>query len=323
MPKQQKITSSFLIGLFVIVGTLIIAAAVIWLGAEQFMQKYRYYNTYFDVSVEGLEVGSTVKYLGVPVGSVSNIRIAKDQKKLVEVVMQINQDVEIKEKMRVRADFAGITGMKLLTIYYPTNPSQLEAHPKLDFNPKHPVIPSTPSGLEEIADAAQDMVNKLKDVNYASVADTSVAMMSGINDFVRQKELYETIEELSKSMVLIRSILEKIDTTRIVQNVDLTAAELYETSKKLDAFAEELNSQIEGMSLDSRVEKAFNTYDTTMTAARNTIDIVGYRTETLLFGMTEALEELRLTNKQIRRSLRELTADPARTLLSEPPPPEK
>ncbi len=323
MSKQKKITSSFLIGLFVIVGTIVIAAAVIWLGAEQFMQKYQYYNTYFDVSVDGLEVGSTVKYLGVPVGSVSKIRIAKEQKKLVEVVVQINQDVEIKDIMRFRVDYAGITGSKLLTLYYPSNSSTLMAHPKLNFDPKHPVIPSTPSGLEEIATAAQDMVNKLKDINYANVADTSVVMMAGINDLVREEELYKTIKELSRSMVLIRSILEKIDTTKIVQNVDYTSKELYETSKKLDAFADELILQMEGMDLDNRVEKAFNTYDTTMTAARNTIDIVGYRTETLLFNMTEALEELRLTNKQIRRSLRELTADPARSLLSEPPPPEK
>jgi phospholipid/cholesterol/gamma-HCH transport system substrate-binding protein len=67
--KISSKTSKFLIGLFVIGGTLIGVGAVVWIGASKYFQKGATYVTFFDESVQGLQVDSSVKYRGVDVGS--------------------------------------------------------------------------------------------------------------------------------------------------------------------------------------------------------------------------------------------------------------
>ncbi|MBP1720043.1 MAG: Mammalian cell entry related domain protein [Deltaproteobacteria bacterium] len=67
-------TSNFMLGLFVTIGVLLAAAAILWWGASKYFQKGSPHVTYFDESVQGLQVDSSVKYRGVDVGRVEQIR---------------------------------------------------------------------------------------------------------------------------------------------------------------------------------------------------------------------------------------------------------
>ncbi|MFW5662264.1 MAG: MlaD family protein, partial [Bacteroidota bacterium] len=89
---KKKVSSPFLIGLFVITGVIIMVSLLIWFGATKFMEEQTFYVTYFDGSVEGLQKGTPVKYLGVPSGSIQGIEIAPDGK-LIEVIMQIDKNI--------------------------------------------------------------------------------------------------------------------------------------------------------------------------------------------------------------------------------------
>ena len=81
-------TSKFLIGLFVMAGILLGVGIIVWIGASKYFQKGSTYVTFFDESVQGLQMDSSVKYRGVDVGRVERIRVAPDYK-LVEVVMKV------------------------------------------------------------------------------------------------------------------------------------------------------------------------------------------------------------------------------------------
>src|SRR5208283_457873 len=102
--------SYFLIGLFVTIGVMIGVAGVIWLGATKYFQKGSMYATYFDESVQGLQVDSIVKYRGVDIGSVRSIRVAPDQR-LVEVVMKIEVNNFGVGGVVAKLTPAGITGI--------------------------------------------------------------------------------------------------------------------------------------------------------------------------------------------------------------------
>jgi len=65
--------SYFKVGLFVIIGVLLIVAGVIVFGAGKFFKKKIIIESYFDQSVQGLEVGAPLKFQGVQVGNVSEI----------------------------------------------------------------------------------------------------------------------------------------------------------------------------------------------------------------------------------------------------------
>ena len=65
--------SYFKIGLFVILGSLLIVTAIVIFGAGAIFQEYIYVESYFEDSVQGLSVGSPMKFRGVDVGQVSEI----------------------------------------------------------------------------------------------------------------------------------------------------------------------------------------------------------------------------------------------------------
>src|ERR1700733_12217219 len=73
-------TNHWKLGLFVVVGVVLSLTTTTFLGAESLKKKVVSYKTYFDESVQGLEVGSPVKFRGVTVGTVSIISIAADRR---------------------------------------------------------------------------------------------------------------------------------------------------------------------------------------------------------------------------------------------------
>jgi ABC-type transporter Mla subunit MlaD len=73
-------TNHYKLGLFVLLGLALSLMFVLVLGASNWNEESVRYVSYFDESVQGLEVGSPVKFRGVPVGRVAAIGIAPDQR---------------------------------------------------------------------------------------------------------------------------------------------------------------------------------------------------------------------------------------------------
>src|ERR1044071_857110 len=65
----------FKIGLFTIAALIICLIGVVVLGGGAFLKKKNIIETYIDESVQGLDVGSPVKFRGVPVGRVEEITL--------------------------------------------------------------------------------------------------------------------------------------------------------------------------------------------------------------------------------------------------------
>jgi len=63
----------FKIGLFFLSGTILAVIALIILGEGTFFQKKVLLETYFKESVQGLDIGSPVKFRGVLIGNVEKI----------------------------------------------------------------------------------------------------------------------------------------------------------------------------------------------------------------------------------------------------------
>jgi len=108
-------SSKFLIGLFVIVGSLICAVIIIWVGASKIFMKGSLYAVYFDESVQGLQVDSAIKYRGVEIGKVQSIDVAPDNR-LIEVVMKINLESDLQKQTIATLKTAGITGIVFIEL---------------------------------------------------------------------------------------------------------------------------------------------------------------------------------------------------------------
>ena len=79
---MSKKTNFYKIGLFVISGMTFLVLLIIILGARSMFEKKYVVETYFDESVQGLDIGSPVKFRGVAIGNVTEITFVQDKYKL-------------------------------------------------------------------------------------------------------------------------------------------------------------------------------------------------------------------------------------------------
>ena len=166
-------TNHWKLGLFVVAGMATAIGALFWVGARRFHRESFQAITFFDESVQGLEVGSPVKFRGVTLGTVSDITIAPDHRH-VQVTQDIYLDVVARLGLRTRApregeEFiapnvrmqlasAGITGVRFLQTDF-FDPERYPP-PKLPFPPPWNYVPSAPSTLKSIEEAAIEIVNR-------------------------------------------------------------------------------------------------------------------------------------------------------------------
>ena len=320
--RKKKISTAFLIGIFVLLSTALITVIIIWLGASHFLQDNVNYVTYFDGSVEGLEMGSPVKYQGVPIGTIKEIKVAPDGK-LVEIIMQVQKKIAINDDLRVKSEIAGLAGGKFLQLYYPGKESIKMLYPKLSFKPPHRLIKSSPSGFEEIEIAMKEVMNNFRDLQVKNISDNTIDFLQSSTEFFKNQELYQIVSQLSEASAKISHILSRADSSKIIDNLEVTSAKFIESAEKLKKFADNLNDQLNGLAINKKVDNAIYKYDTVMNSAQKVINLVGYRAENSLISLTETLEELKSTNKQLKKTLKAFSETPSQIFLSEPPKKEK
>ncbi|MBS0174326.1 MAG: MCE family protein, partial [Nitrospira sp.] len=66
------------IGVFIVLGLVTLIIAIVALSGGKWFKKVMYWESYFDESVQGLAVGSPIKYRGVQVGTVDAIGFVGD-----------------------------------------------------------------------------------------------------------------------------------------------------------------------------------------------------------------------------------------------------
>ncbi|TMC94991.1 MAG: MCE family protein, partial [Chloroflexi bacterium] len=70
-----KRPSATLIGAFVVGAVTLAVTAIVTFGSGQFFRHTQRFVLYFSGSLNGLEKGAPVKFRGVPIGSVKEIRL--------------------------------------------------------------------------------------------------------------------------------------------------------------------------------------------------------------------------------------------------------
>lgn len=329
--KSRKKTNPFLVGLFTLIGFTIIIVTVVWLGANEFFKSQSYYVTYFDTSVEGLTIGSPVKYQGVPVGIVNKIGVASDGK-TIEVIMEIDPKIEISDSLRVKSAISGIAGGKFLQLHYPENPIMKRMYPKVKFELPERVkkkILSAPSDIEEIQIAANEVISNLKTLEIGTISDKTIEFLNSSTNFLdtathflSNKELYSTIKNLNSSTKSLKEFMVKIEETTVVDDLNKIGKKLLTTSDGLNKFTVSLNQQLDSIKIVNKMDKTFSRYDTLINNLNSSINLITNRTEKILLDINSVFVEIEKTNKEVRSSLEVMSSETNR-VLSNPPKKKK
>lgn len=146
-----------LIGSFVLVMLAALVAFVIWIARVDIDREFTEYDIYFDGSVAGLDPGGPVRYKGIPVGEVREIRIAPNDPSKILVTVKISSDVPILEDSSAVLEAQGLTGVVFVQIE-----GGMVGSPPLIANEgeERPVIQSKPSAFQELFEGFPNMLEE-------------------------------------------------------------------------------------------------------------------------------------------------------------------
>lgn len=234
--RQQNLR----IGIFTVSGLLLLLTGLFFLGlSDLFAAKMKIF-TYFSESAQGLTVGSSVKYRGVPVGTVSKLSIDMDSKKVL-VTMEIEPEhfhstqqklnaygvferlirKEVENGLRCRLEFAGITGMKFIELDYFASPNaqtrRLTEHYALVADAEY--IPSVPSTIKDLTATLSGALDRLSRIRFEDIAGEMERSLSKLSELLSDPAISSAINRINEAAEHLESgsstILRVLDENRL------------------------------------------------------------------------------------------------------------
>jgi len=237
------------VGAFVLLILALAGTFVYWYTDSSEARSYQRHEIYFDGSVSGLTVGSTVRYLGVDVGRVVAMHIDKRSTVRVQVIVDIVSDAPVSEKTVAELSLLGVTGLLYIDLLNNAGTKKLAT---LVPTENYPVIRSVRSsfdtlisGMPELmgqtSDVAQKLTVLLSEENILTIRNTLLNLEKS------SRTLPETMQEvnfLAKDLRLMsRDMREVSSALRLV--TEESAPKIHDTVKRINNVAENLSKTSE------------------------------------------------------------------------------
>jgi phospholipid/cholesterol/gamma-HCH transport system substrate-binding protein len=248
---RQK--TNLIIGLFVILGVLMGVVAIIWVGATSYFQTGATYVSYFDESVQGLQLNSAVKFRGVDVGLVESIRVAPDNRN-IGVVMKINMRDNLQKNAVAQLKSAGITGIMFVELDL-LKPGELKLSPKIDFPSEYPIIPSRPSELQRLVAGVNEIVQKFNQVDAKGISDQLIATTKALEGLITGKQITSILTRVDAAAGNLEQLTARADKIVGEAGLDKIMAEARDAIKGAQAMLATVNNQVLAMQLPATMEK--------------------------------------------------------------------
>jgi phospholipid/cholesterol/gamma-HCH transport system substrate-binding protein len=197
---MEKHTTKFKVrlGLFIAGGLMIFIVAVFIIGRQKnlFVPVYKLTTTFYNVS--GLQVGNNIRFSGINVGTVDNIKIINDSTVQVDMLIQKNVQKFIKEDCEAAIGSAGLIGDRILIITQGSSNAAL-AKDGQQITSKEPVEPDAiMASLQVTADNAAIVSLQLAEI-MTKVNSGNGTLGRFIQDSTIAENINQTIVNLKKS----------------------------------------------------------------------------------------------------------------------------
>lgn len=301
-------TNHFKLGLFVILAIAATITTAIALGAQSMKKDTVKYHTYFNESVQGLDVGAPVKFRGVTIGFVSAIEIAPDHRH-VDVVEELDtEDIKrmgltdgdgkarfhVPPDLRAQLGSQGITGVKFVSIDF-FDP-KMNPPPKLPFDVSEHYIPAAPSMMKNLEDTITKAMDKLPEL-----VDAVVAITSRVDRMVAQLEKDDVTGKAAETLVHADQVLTGLNATITkldrAQLPDKAAATLDDVSKAVAKLNNVLDRVDGDEGLVASIHRASDAFGSFGKGAGSTTREL----EKTLRDVREAAESIRILAEALER----------------------
>jgi phospholipid/cholesterol/gamma-HCH transport system substrate-binding protein len=173
------------VGTFVLVLGAALIAVVLWLASGgAWQKKYDFYQAVEDESVAGLNLNAPVKYQGVDVGRVREIRLDRDNPQRVNLVFAIEQGTPIKEDTVAVLKTQGLTGIAYVELDGGSAASAVLQAKEGERYPRIRTKPSLSARLETVlTNVLGKLDNTANNIDAMLSTENRVAFSSALGDF--------------------------------------------------------------------------------------------------------------------------------------------
>ncbi len=240
------------IGAFVVGAVALAVAGILIFGSGRMFKHTSKYVCFFPGTVDGLAVGAPVKFKGVEIGSVVDIRlrlpeqgplpsgatrefripviIETDDERVAAFGGKARRDIkeEIDRGLRAQLNAQSmVTGLLFVQLAYrPEIPPVLELPPDSEIAE----IPTIPTTMEQLQSAAENVFHKLEGVDVEKLVTAVTQAVDTIKTVAATPELKETIQTLPTT----------------VANLNQTMTSFRELSVRLDSKSGPLFDSLKG-----------------------------------------------------------------------------
>ena len=273
-----------LIGLFTILVTLLGVFFALWAANYASNRDWDEYDVIFTEAVTGLGTGGIVQYNGINVGEVRRLSLDPQDPRKVIARIRLAADTPVKIDTKAKLAFIGLTGVAQIQLSggLPESPRLLPTRDR-----KVPVIPTQPSALQNIAEAANDIVERLRTV----LSDQNIERISGTLDDVHQ--------------VTSTIAAQKEDVAGLIRNLRDATAQLNITLGKAQGSLDTIDKQVV-QNLPELMAKLDRTLATLESAAKNANGVIADNREAVASFSQNGLAQVGPTLAELRELMRDL-----------------
>lgn len=248
-----------LVGAFTLGAMAALLGFLLWLAQVEITRAYSQYDIVFD-SVSGLSQDSLVRYNGVDVGKVLSIDLDRQNPQFVRVRIEIRASTPVRQDTTAILSSQGVTGVSFVAL----DGGSPQSDPLVAIPPAPvPLIASKPSVVQELTDAAPDLLNEaialIQDVREFTTPENREAIANILQNAEKVTARIEAIAARAETLVtsaegtLARAdaalgkaeaafssadAVIKDDMPELIDGLKATVADVGATARELKAFAQ-------------------------------------------------------------------------------------
>jgi paraquat-inducible protein B len=311
-----------LIGAFVVGAVALVVIGLFIFGRGQFFSERRTYVLYFDGSVQGLNVGASVDFQGVKVGTVTDIKvqvIPQTNEVRTPVYIQIERDrvgradgqetgEERKEFVQsliqrgLRAQLATqslVTGQLIVQLgFHPDTPLRF-----VGADPDVLEMPTIPTTLQQAQAAAQNILEKLQQLPLDQLFANFMQIVDGTNRLVNSPELHALVRTLNTTMTDVQRLVHQVDAHLLGVLDDVGGASA--GVRALMADLQQLVRRVDGQvgPLADGAKQTLDAARATLKDGQQLVQHVDGRVTRLADGLTDTAKTAQITVAQTQKTL--------------------
>lgn len=298
-PMSKQADPKF-IGAFVLGAIVLLLLLLGMIGSIGAIKDRQLFVMYFQSSVNNLNAGAPVKWKGVPVGQVTDIRIRWNQDALsadIPVFVEIDLSrlsMELDDPGVLRSEILNglraqlqleslISGLLFIELDYLPN----AARPRfVQKDPVYAEIPTVPSALSEIGEMATSIAAKLQSIDLDRIADQLVSVLENTNAILTSLDAAGLSASVRDAAIAVNKLTASPELLRAISN-------FANATEEIRALSARFNNDFDPLMMDVRTlaAEASQTLDQVGAAAQSLQAIISPDSE-LLYSVEVALTEL-------------------------------